>query len=299
MIKTRKALTASILTAVSVFAAGCSSTNTPSEDAIQATGSATVEPVASYMANRYDFDVNVEAIGSTDGFEKFCNGEADVNDASVAIPGSGAPVDFQKQCADNKVEYIELPTIPSGTYCCPHGSSSRKHTRGGFAAHLCMACNCPDYGIFLLRLDYGAVARSRRARPSGRGGHGSPRRVRGGVRAVSGSAAVVGDCSRWMRHAVVGYSLSERAFVLDSTGLSGGIRDLVSFAAATPAVDCGVDSRHHGGRAAHALARGAGPQRASCHPLSAQRRGICYRRVARAGVFLPSRCPSSPAPRPH
>ena len=109
MIKTRKALTASILVAVSVLAAGCSSTNSPSEDAIQATGSATVEPITSYMANRYDFDVNVEAIGSTDGFEKFCNGEADINDASVAIPGSGAPVDFQKQCADNKVEYIELP----------------------------------------------------------------------------------------------------------------------------------------------------------------------------------------------
>lgn len=109
MIKTRKALTASILTAVSVFAAGCSSTNTPSEDAIQATGSATVEPITSYMADRYKFDVNVEAIGSTDGFEKFCNGDADINDASVAIPGSGAPVDFQKQCADNKVEYIELP----------------------------------------------------------------------------------------------------------------------------------------------------------------------------------------------
>lgn len=109
MIKTRKALTASILVAVSVLAAGCSSTNSPSEDAIQATGSATVEPITSYMANRYDFDVNVEAIGSTDGFEKFCNGEADINDASVAIPGSGAPVDFQKQCADNNVEYIELP----------------------------------------------------------------------------------------------------------------------------------------------------------------------------------------------
>lgn len=110
MLKTRKALTASMLAAVTVFAAGCSSSdNTPGEDAIQATGSATVEPITSYMADRYDFDVNVEAIGSTDGFEKFCNGEADINDASVAIPGAGAPVDFQKQCADNKVEYIELP----------------------------------------------------------------------------------------------------------------------------------------------------------------------------------------------
>ena len=104
MLKTRKALFASTLAAVTVFAAGCSSDNTPGEDAIQVTGSATVEPITSYMANRYDFDVNIEAIGSTDGFEKFCNGEADINDASVAISD-----EFQKQCDDNKVEFIELP----------------------------------------------------------------------------------------------------------------------------------------------------------------------------------------------
>ena len=104
MAKTRKALVASALAAVTVFAAGCSSDNSPGEDAIQVTGSATVEPITSYMANRYDFDVNVEAIGSTDGFEKFCNGEADINDASVAISD-----DYQKQCGDNDVEFIELP----------------------------------------------------------------------------------------------------------------------------------------------------------------------------------------------
>ena len=105
MIKARKALIASALTAVTVFTAGCSSSDdVASEGAIQATGSATVEPITSYIANRYDFDVDVEAIGSTDGFEKFCNGEADINNASVAIPE-----DFQKQCADEDVEYIELP----------------------------------------------------------------------------------------------------------------------------------------------------------------------------------------------
>ena len=104
MAKARKALVASALAAVTVFASACSSDNTPGEDAIQVTGSATVEPITSYMANRYDFDVNVEAIGSTDGFEKFCNGEADINDASVAISD-----DYQKQCGDNDVEFIELP----------------------------------------------------------------------------------------------------------------------------------------------------------------------------------------------
>ena len=67
MTKPRKALVASALAAVTVFASACSSDNTPGEDAIQVTGSATVEPITSYIANRYDFDVNVEAIGSTDG----------------------------------------------------------------------------------------------------------------------------------------------------------------------------------------------------------------------------------------
>lgn len=105
----RKQLTAAALAAVTLFAAGCSNDNTPGEDAIKITGSSTVEPITSYIANRYDYDVNIEAIGSTDGFELFCNGEADINDASVVIPGADAPTDFQKQCADNDVEYVELP----------------------------------------------------------------------------------------------------------------------------------------------------------------------------------------------
>lgn len=105
----RKQLAAAALAAVTLFAAGCSSEKTPGEDAIKITGSSTVEPITRYMADRYDFDVDLEGIGSTDGFEKFCAGEADINDASVVIPGAGEPVDFQKQCADNKVEYVELP----------------------------------------------------------------------------------------------------------------------------------------------------------------------------------------------
>ncbi|GAB3076831.1 phosphate ABC transporter substrate-binding protein PstS family protein [Corynebacterium aquatimens] len=76
---------------------------------IVATGSATVEPISRYIAERYNHDVSIEGIGSTDGFEKFCAGEADINDSSVPIPGAGEPVDFQKKCADGNVEYIELP----------------------------------------------------------------------------------------------------------------------------------------------------------------------------------------------
>ena len=106
---TRKLLAAATLAATATVTVACSNDNTPGEDAIRVTGSSTVEPITKHIANRYDFDVNIDAVGSTDGFEIFCAGDADINDASVAIPGAGAPVDFQKQCADNGVEYVELP----------------------------------------------------------------------------------------------------------------------------------------------------------------------------------------------
>lgn len=106
----RKRLTATAaLAAVAALAVGCGNDTTPGDNAIKVTGSSTVEPITSYMANRYDFDVDIDAVGSTDGFEAFCAGEADINDASVAIPGSSADVDYQKQCADTGVNFIELP----------------------------------------------------------------------------------------------------------------------------------------------------------------------------------------------
>jgi len=101
----RKRLTATAaLAAVAALAVGCGSDTTPGEDAIKVTGSSTVEPITSYMANRYDFDADIDAVGSTDGFDVFCSGDADINDASVAIPA-----DYQKQCADAGVDFIELP----------------------------------------------------------------------------------------------------------------------------------------------------------------------------------------------
>lgn len=101
----RKRLTATAaLAAVAALVTGCGSDNTPGEDAIKVTGSSTVEPITSYMANRYDFDVDIDAVGSTDGFDVFCAGEADINDASVSIPA-----DYQKTCADAGVNFIELP----------------------------------------------------------------------------------------------------------------------------------------------------------------------------------------------
>ena len=101
----RRRLTATAaVAAVAALAVGCGNDTTPGEDAIKVTGSSTVEPITSYMANRYDFDVDIDAVGSTDGFEVFCAGDADINDASVAIPA-----DYQKACADAGVDFIELP----------------------------------------------------------------------------------------------------------------------------------------------------------------------------------------------
>ncbi len=106
----RKRLTATAaLAAVAALAVSCGNDTTPGEDAIKVTGSSTVEPITSYMANRYDFNVDIDAVGSTDGFDTFCAGDADINDASVAIPGAGTEVDYQKQCADNGVNFVELP----------------------------------------------------------------------------------------------------------------------------------------------------------------------------------------------
>lgn len=109
-----------MLTAVAAVCAATACTTvpepgspTPDTEAIVVTGSATVEPITTYIAQhgaqRGDVNVHIEAIGSTDGFARFCNGEADINDASVPIPGPGAGVDYQKACADSGVSYVELP----------------------------------------------------------------------------------------------------------------------------------------------------------------------------------------------
>ncbi|MCP1388165.1 substrate-binding domain-containing protein [Corynebacterium sp. TA-R-1] len=92
--------------AAALLLAGCSSSDTTAagDGAITITGSATVEPITRFIAERTDTPVNLTSEGSTDGFQAFCKGESDINDSSVAIPAED-----QKLCEDNKVEFIELP----------------------------------------------------------------------------------------------------------------------------------------------------------------------------------------------
>ena len=86
----RKTLTAALAAAAALTLGACSDSGSGSGsgEAFTITGSSTVEPITRYMLNRYNFDAELEAVGSTDGFDKFCAGDADINNASVAIPVS-------------------------------------------------------------------------------------------------------------------------------------------------------------------------------------------------------------------
>jgi phosphate transport system substrate-binding protein len=72
------------------------------------TGSSTVEPITSLVAEKFqsanpEVQIAVDNPGTSDGFEAFCNGEMDINDAS-------RPIDEEEvaACAENGIEPIEL-----------------------------------------------------------------------------------------------------------------------------------------------------------------------------------------------
>ncbi len=72
-------------------------------------GSSTVEPITSLVAEKFaaenpGVDFAVDGPGTSDGFELFCNGETDINDAS-------RPIDEEEEvpaCAENGVTPIEI-----------------------------------------------------------------------------------------------------------------------------------------------------------------------------------------------
>ena len=78
-------------------------------DAVVITGSATIEPITRMAVRESGTNAQISSEGSNNGFEKFCAGESDINNASTPIPGPEDPVDFRAACADNGVEYVELP----------------------------------------------------------------------------------------------------------------------------------------------------------------------------------------------
>lgn len=81
---------------------------------VTVTGSSTVEPISITVAERFaevspGSEVDVDGPGTGDGFQLFCEGEADINDASRPIE----PEEVES-CADNGVEFVEIPVAIDG-----------------------------------------------------------------------------------------------------------------------------------------------------------------------------------------
>ena len=83
--------------------------------AIIVSGSSTVEPISSAIAEAFkaanpDFNYTVTGPGTGDGFKTFCAGETDISDASRKIKAEGEA----DVCATNGVEYVELAIAYDG-----------------------------------------------------------------------------------------------------------------------------------------------------------------------------------------
>jgi phosphate transport system substrate-binding protein len=104
------------LAAFALVAAACgsdSSTSSPGtggdvSGSLNISGSSTVEPITSLVAENFQgmnsgVDIAVDGPGTTDGFELFCKGQTDINDASRQISD-----DEKAACSDEGVHYVEL-----------------------------------------------------------------------------------------------------------------------------------------------------------------------------------------------
>lgn len=101
-----------LVTAFAVLAAACSDDSGSSSEGggdgdIVISGSSTVEPISSLVAEQFaaanDVGISVDGPGTGDGFELFCAGETDISDASRPIKDEEA-----EACEANGIEYTEL-----------------------------------------------------------------------------------------------------------------------------------------------------------------------------------------------
>jgi phosphate transport system substrate-binding protein len=84
------------------------------EGSIVVSGSSTVEPISSLVAEIFnetnpDVAITVDGPGTGDGFELFCNGETDISDASRPIEQEEADA-----CEANGIQYTELEVAFDG-----------------------------------------------------------------------------------------------------------------------------------------------------------------------------------------
>jgi phosphate transport system substrate-binding protein len=117
-----------LLLPLALFAAACgdgddgdtasagspASDETALEGEINISGSSTVEPISTRVAENFeavqpDVIVNVDGPGTGDGFQLFCAGETDISDASRPIKEEEA-----QACADNGIEFVELKVAFDG-----------------------------------------------------------------------------------------------------------------------------------------------------------------------------------------
>ncbi len=103
MVRVTLAVTVVLGTVATVVACGA-----PASGNVVVSGSSTVEPITIAVAERFaerhgDVNVYVDGPGTGDGFELFCRGATDINDASSPI----APGQIE-DCEANGVEFVEL-----------------------------------------------------------------------------------------------------------------------------------------------------------------------------------------------
>lgn len=84
------------------------------EGDIAVSGSSTVEPISSAVANAFadlapGVAIGVDGPGTSDGFARFCAGETDISDASRPIAAAEV-----ETCTENGIEFIELPVAIDG-----------------------------------------------------------------------------------------------------------------------------------------------------------------------------------------
>lgn len=111
---------AALIAAAALVAAACAGGDsgngggTRLSGTIEMAGSSTVFPIAEAWAEEFGLQerrvrVNVASIGSGAGFQRFCNGETDISNASRPIKPSEV-----ERCGGNGVAFIEIPVAFDG-----------------------------------------------------------------------------------------------------------------------------------------------------------------------------------------
>jgi phosphate transport system substrate-binding protein len=126
MVKRRKWAVVASFAALALVAAACGGDDDSTdggggatgpgnlEGSIVVSGSSTVEPISSLVAEIFnetnpDVAITVDGPGTGDGFELFCNGETDISDASRPIEQEEADA-----CEANGIQYTELEVAFDG-----------------------------------------------------------------------------------------------------------------------------------------------------------------------------------------